>query len=94
MKPKKLTILPAPKQELYNGYKVRIQLIRESGDNYKNPYKINNSLDVFNLVKDELSVLDREIIAVLLLDNQNQINGIHEIALGTINCCTTTPADP
>ncbi len=69
---------------------IRIQMVRERAL----PKSIIRSApDVDNLVGSYMRSLDREIVMVIHLDNQNQVLGIEEVARGTLNSCQLDPRD-
>jgi len=67
----------------YLEHEVRIQLVRDSDP--KTEYRINEAIDAYNLVKEHLTALDREMFVVASIDTRNKLLGLHMVSLGTLN---------
>jgi len=66
-------------------------LVRENpGDEI---IKINNELDAYELVKDELANSDREILLSVMLTVKNDLIGVVTVSIGSITASTTTGRD-
>ena len=68
-------------EKLFDGYEVKVQLIREEynpGQNIRTPDDLND-------VMDELRKKDREHFMCVYLDSQGRILGIETISIGTLN---------
>jgi DNA repair protein RadC len=70
----------------YKGIKCRVYLVRE-GENDE-VIKLNNSSDVYDLVKDELSNSDREMLLSVMLTNKNQLIGVETVSIGSVSATT------
>jgi len=66
--------------ETFSHYAVRVALVREPG-NHDRP-KLDRPEAVFRSFKD-LARLDRECVAVALLDGSHRLNAIHAVHIGT-----------
>ncbi len=75
----------------YQRLKCRVYLVKESNDRRK--IKLEDSKDVYNLVKDELCSSDREIFLSILLSTNNTLIGIETVAVGTLNSVYTSPRE-
>jgi DNA repair protein RadC len=65
----------------YEGYKVKVMLVRE-GDNIYKQVKFKTSDDAYEFLKESMQDLDREYFVVIHLDNRNCVIGVEEIAIG------------
>jgi len=70
---------------------VRVQLIRESGPRYSTP--LRTSAEVYQAVKGELDMLDRERFLVLALDGKNRVVGLEPISTGTLTASLVHPRE-
>ena len=70
----------------YKGVRCRVYLVRE-GD-ADEVIKLNNSSDVYDLVKDELSNSDREMLLSVMLTNKNQLIGVETVSIGSVSATT------
>ena len=68
-------------KKLFNGYEVKVQLIREE----YNPGQSIRTPDDLNNVMDELRKKDREHFMCVYLDSQNRMLGIETVSIGTLN---------
>ena len=68
-------------KNLFNGYEVKVQLIREE----YNPGQSIRTPDDLNDVMDELRKKDREYFLCVYLDSQSRISGIETVSIGTLN---------
>ena len=75
----------------YKGIKCRVYLVRE-GENDE-VIKLNNSSDVYELVKDELSNSDREILLSVMLTSKNQLIGVETVSIGSISATSMSPRE-
>ena len=75
----------------YKGVRCRVYLVRE-GDADK-VIKLNNSSDVYDLVKDELVNSDREMLLSVMLTNKNQLIGVETVSIGSINVTSMSPRE-
>ena len=75
----------------YKGVRCRVYLVRE-GENDE-VIKLNNSSDVYDLVKDELANSDREILLSVMLTVKNQLIGVETVSIGSIYATTMLPRD-
>jgi len=67
----------------YKGVRCRVYLVRE-GENDE-VIKLNNSSDVYDLVKDELVNSDREMLLSVMLTNKNQLIGVETVSIGSVS---------
>jgi len=67
----------------YKGYEVQIQLIRENKPAYKTG--VNSSKCAYDLVKDDVSLFDRERFLTIYLDRKNNIMGVNEAGSGSLS---------
>ena len=79
------------KPSIYKGARCKVCLIRENDQ--LPPIKINNANKVYELVKDEISSSDREIMLSIMLDSGLHLIGIETVAIGSINVCGSTVAE-
>ena len=75
----------------YQGYRCRIYLVKENIVN--EPIPVSDQKEAYNLVKEELSHSDREMMLSLLLTAQNTLIGVETVAIGSVFACAFTPAD-
>jgi len=75
----------------YKGVRCRVYLVREGDDN--EVIRLNNSTDVYDLVKDELANSDREILLSVMLTVKNQLIGVETVSIGSIYATTMLPRD-
>jgi len=75
----------------YKGVRCRVYLVRE-GD-ADEVIKLNNSSDVYDLVKDELANSDREMLLSVMLTNKNQLIGVETVSIGSINVTSMSPRE-
>ena len=73
------------------GHEVKIQLVRETKPVRK--YQVLNSKDIYELVKNELEVLDREVFLVISLNTKNQVLGINTVSIGTVSSSIVHPRE-
>ena len=85
MKPSQLT-----KDNGYEGYKVKVMLVREGSKRYKRK-KFNLSSDVYEFLRPSMENLDREHFVVIHLDIRNHVIGVEEISIGST---ASTPVFP
>ena len=70
----------------YKGVRCRVYLVREGKND--EVIKLNNSSDVYELVKDELSNSDREMLLSVMLTNKNQLIGVETVSIGSVSATT------
>ena len=75
----------------YKGVKCRVYLVRE-GENDE-VIKLNNSSDVYNLVKDELANSDREMLLSVILTVKNLLIGVETVSIGSVSATTMLPRE-
>lgn len=75
----------------YEGYKVKIKLVREGRDYEK--VKINNPEDAYKFIKDALETSDRERFIAIYLDAKNRVIGVDEISTGGITAAAFYPRE-
>ena len=80
------------KDELYEGLKVRVQLVREGSTlTYDKP--IICSQDVVTLIGPRLEAADREMFLAILLTTRNIPIGVEEVAIGSQNASIIHPRE-
>lgn len=75
----------------YFGHEVKIQLIRE--DKPIKEYRIKTPNDIYELVKDELADLDREVFLVISLNTRNRVLGVNTVSVGSLNANLVHPRE-
>jgi DNA repair protein RadC len=75
----------------YQGIKCRVYLVRENSVNEQ--IKINNPEEAYNLVKDELINMDREVMLSILLTPQNILIGVETVCIGSVQSCMFTTGE-
>jgi len=75
----------------YKGIKCRVYMIRE-GD-ADEVIKLNNSSDVYDLVKDELANSDREMLLSVMVTSKNQLIGVETVSIGSISATSMAPRE-
>ena len=75
----------------YKGIRCRVCLIREGASD--EVIKINNSADVYELVKEELVLSDREMLLSVMLTVKNDLIGVETVSMGSITASTVAPRD-
>ena len=55
--------------------------------------QISNSEDAYDLVKDELINMDREMMLSILLTPQNMLIGVETVCIGSVQFCAFTAAE-
>ncbi len=75
----------------YKGIRCRVCLVRENTSD--EVIKINESSDIFELVKDELAGSDREMLLSVMLTSKNHLIGVETVSIGSINATIITPRD-
>lgn len=75
----------------YFGHEVKIQLVQETKP--VKEYQIKNPNDAYELVKDELAALDREVFIVVSLNVRNKVLGLNVVSIGSINSSLVHPRE-
>jgi DNA repair protein RadC len=75
----------------YKGIKCRVCLVREGETD--EVITLNNSTDVYDLVKDELANSDREMLLSVMVTNKNQLIGVETVSIGSINATSMSPRE-
>lgn len=75
----------------YFGHEVKVQLIHESKPTKQ--CNIRNPTDVYELVKDELAKLDREVFLAVSLTTRNRVLGINTISVGSLDSSLVHPRE-
>jgi DNA repair protein RadC len=75
----------------YKGIKCRVCLVREGETD--EVITLNNSTDVYDLVKDELANSDREMLLSVMVTNKNQLIGVETVSIGSINATSMAPRE-
>ncbi|MEM3489239.1 MAG: JAB domain-containing protein [Nitrososphaerota archaeon] len=74
----------------YEGYKVKVMLVREGSKRYKRK-KFNLSSDVYEFLRPSMENLDREHFVAIHLDIRNYVIGVEQISIGSV---ASTPVFP
>ena len=74
----------------YGGMQCRVCLVRE-GEQLS--VKISQPKDVYELVKDELTSADREMLLSIMLTTSNHLIGVETVSIGTLSSTTTSPRE-
>ena len=69
----------------YEGFRCRVYLLREN--DAQEPIQISDAQSAYNLVREELSNSDREIMLAILLTGQNNLIGVETICIGSVQSC-------
>ena len=75
----------------YKGVRCRVYLVREGDAN--EVIRLNNSSDVYDLVKDELVNSDREMLLSVMLTVKNQLIGVETVSIGSIIAASMSPRE-
>jgi DNA repair protein RadC len=75
----------------YFGHEVKIQLVRETMP--VKECRIKTANDAYELVKNELSTLDREAFLVISLSTKNKVLGLNMISIGSLNANLVHPRE-
>jgi DNA repair protein RadC len=62
----------------------RVTLVRESEDTFTKYPKFQNSGELFDSFREELSALDREHFFLVTLDSKNRTIGYHTVSVGSL----------
>jgi len=71
----------------------RIMLVRESEDTFTRYPKFQNSRDLFETFREELTALDREHFLLITLDSKNRAIGYHTISIGSLSTSIVHPRE-
>ena len=71
----------------------RIMLVKESEDTFTNYPKFQNSRELFENFREELTVLDREHFFMITLDSKNRTIGYHTISIGSLSTSVVHPRE-
>ena len=75
----------------YRNNRCKVCLIRENDK--MPPLQINSAEKVYQLVKDELALSDREMMLSIMLDARLHLVGIETVAIGSLNVCGSTATE-
>ncbi|WP_027632431.1 RadC family protein [Clostridium hydrogeniformans] len=56
-------------------------------------YKVSSPKDVFTLVKNEMSLYDKEVLKVIILDSKNRVICYENISIGSLNSSIVHPRE-
>ena len=76
----------------YEGYKVKVMLVREGDKKYKRK-KFYISSDVYEFLKPSMENLDREHFVVIHLDVRNHAIGVEDTSIGSTASIAVFPKD-
>jgi DNA repair protein RadC len=71
----------------------RIALVRESEDSFTRYPKFQNSRELFDCFRAELTALDREHFYLLTLDSKNRTIGYHTVSVGSLSTSIVHPRE-
>jgi len=71
----------------------RIMLVRESEDTFTRYPQFQNSRELFNCFREELSALDREHFFLITLDSKNRTIGYHTVSIGSLSTSIVHPRE-
>ena len=71
----------------------RIMLVKESEDSFTSYPRYQNSRDLFENFREELSALDREHFFMITLDSKNRTIGYHTISMGSLSSSVVHPRE-
>ena len=73
------------------GHEVKVQLVRETKP--VREYQISKPHDAYELVREELETLDREVFLVLSLNTKNNVLGLNMVSMGTVSSSLVHPRE-
>ena len=76
--------------ESYKGIRCRVYLVRENPSD--EVISINNSTDVYDLVREELVNSDRERFLSVMLNVKNHLIGVETVSIGSVIAAILTPS--
>lgn len=76
----------------YEGYKVKVMLVREGSKRYKHK-KFSLSSEVYEFLKPSMENLDREHFVTIHLDVRNYVIGVEQISIGSAASTLVFPKD-
>src|SRR5512139_3016241 len=71
----------------------RIMLVKESEDTFTKYPKFQNSRELFDCFREELSALDREHFFLITLDSKNRTIGYHTVSIGSLSTSVVHPRE-
>ncbi len=71
----------------------RIMLMRESEDTFTRYPRFQNSRELYDSFREELSALDREHFVMITLDSKNRTIGYHTISIGSLSTSVVHPRE-
>lgn len=87
--------LPPAKQDLSGQFEIpryRVSVVRETGYHVDH-VRVRTASDVYDLLRQHFTGLDRESFVVILLDTQNQIRGLEVVSVGTLDASLVHPRE-
>ena len=79
------------KMTIYQKLKVKVQLVREAQNIPE--IKINAPDDIYSMLNNEVQDWDRERFLSIMLNSRNQIIGIEEVSVGSLNSAVVHPRE-
>ena len=76
----------------YKGIRCRVYLVRETNNNDE-VIRINAPSEVYELVKDELAIADRETFLSVVFASRNILIGVETISIGSVEGTLITPRE-
>jgi DNA repair protein RadC len=71
----------------------RIMLVKESEDTFTKYPKFQNSRELFESFREELSAFDREHFFLITLDSKNRTIGYHTVSIGSLSTSVVHPRE-
>ena len=71
----------------------RIMLVKEAEDTFTSYPRYQNSRELFETFREELSALDREFFFMITLDSKNRTIGYHTISMGSLSSSVVHPRE-
>jgi len=77
----------------YSQLRVRVQLVRDLPKKYLPKVELSTAEDVFNFLKDEVSLWDREKFVSIMLTSRNMVIAIEEVGVGSLTATIIHPRE-
>ena len=71
----------------------RVMLVKEAAGTFTSYPRFQNSRDLFENFREELSTLDREHFFMITLDSKNRTIGYHTISIGSLSSSVVHPRE-
>lgn len=71
---------------------VSVQMVKER--NFKYEYKqITSPRDIYQIMRDFIGTIDREVFVMAALDIKNNVNALHTVSMGSLNASIIHPRE-